>query len=48
MKYIFDYFRKPIGPFSKFVLAVSGQFTSYTLFFVLWKALLQPDKAFAR
>ena len=42
MKYVFDFFRKPISPFSKFWAYCLWASTSYTVIIVFWMMLMQP------
>ena len=48
MKSLFDYFWKPIGPFLKFALSIFWDSTSYTVLFVFWVKLMEPNNALAR
>ena len=45
MKNLFDYFRKPGNPFSKFALSVFQDSLSHTVLFVFWRILMETVSA---
>ena len=47
MKYLFDFFWKPISPFSKFCVSVFWDSNSYTVIIVFWMTLMEPLNASA-